>query len=373
MDANDARARLIAMYLPQFHPIPENDAWWGNGFTEWTNVAQARPLFRGHRQPRLPGELGFYDLRVPETRAAQATLARDHGIEAFCYWHYWFGGKRLLERPFDEVLASGEPDFPFCLAWANEDWTDDWFSAGKVLQAQPYSPQDDVDHARWLLRAFADDRYLTIAGRPLFLVYRPTHLPEPARTADTIREECSRGGLAEPYLLGMDAFSFGRDFRSMGFDGTVSWEPQHSLLPQYLTRGPRPSRMWRNARLGVASPSLRVYEYAFLREQMRERRRRWSHPYHPTIASGFDNTPRRGRDAVVLLDSGVRVFEEGLAEVVDAVTAMPFEERLVFVSAWNEWAEGNYLEPDLEEGRARLEAVRRVNARAAAATAELVS
>jgi hypothetical protein len=361
------------MYLPQFHPIPENDAWWGKGFTEWTNVAQARPLFRGHRQPRLPAELGFYDLRVPETRAAQATLAGDHGIEAFCYWHYWFGGKRLLERPFDEVLASGEPDFPFCLAWANEDWTNDWFSAGKVLQAQPYSPQDDVDHARWLLRAFADDRYVTIAGRPLFLVYRPTHLPEPARTADTIREECSRGGLAEPYLLGMDAFSFGRDFRSMGFDGTVSWEPQHNLLPQYLTRGPRPSRMWRNARLGVTSPSLRVYEYEFLREQMRKRRRRWSHPYHPTIAAGFDNTPRRGRDGVILLDSGVRGLEEGLAEVVDAVAAVPFEERLVFVSAWNEWAEGNYLEPDLADGRARLEAVRRVNVRAPAATAELVS
>jgi hypothetical protein len=360
MVSNDARARLIAFYLPQFYPVPQNDEWWGMGFTEWTQVSQAQRLFRGHRQPRIPADLGFYDLRVPETRAAQAALAREHGIEAFCYWHYWFTGDRLLERPFEEVLASGEPDFPFCLGWANHDWTTDWFGAGRVLQEQRYSHEDDVAHTRWLLAAFADHRYLRVDGRPVFLVYRPHDLPNPARTADTIREECTRAGVAEPYLLGIDAFASGRDLRSKGFDGSVGWEPQFGLLPQYLTRGPRPARLWRNLRQGVASPTLRIYDVEFLRARTRQRRVRSRHPYHPTVLVGWDNTPRRGRDGIVLMHDDVAHFEDRLAEAVDAVAPRPDDSRLVFLNAWNEWGEGNYLEPDLDTGRERLEAVRRV-------------
>src|ERR671925_1451295 len=164
-----AAARLIAFYLPQFHPVPENDEWWGSGFTEWANVARARPAFRGHYQPHLPGELGFYDLRLPEVRAAQAELAASHGIEGFCWWHYWFEGRRLLGRPFDDVLASGEPSFPFCLAWANESWSRRWLGEERdILQEQTYSPRDDAQHARWLTRAFADQRYVRVEGRPLY-------------------------------------------------------------------------------------------------------------------------------------------------------------------------------------------------------------
>jgi Glycosyltransferase WbsX len=354
----DARARLVAFYLPQFYPVAQNDEWWGNGFTEWTQVARAQPLFRGHRQPRMPADLGFCDLRVAETRAAQAALARDHGIEGFCYWHYWFLGDRLLERPFDEVLASGEPEFPFCLAWANHDWTTNWIGTGHVLQKQRYSHDDDVAHARWLLRAFADRRYLRVEGRPLFAVYRPDELPDPQRTTDTIRGECTRAGLEEPYLLGVD--SLGRDLRSKGFDGMVSWEPQLGLLPQYRTRGPTPSRLWRNLRLGVASPRLRLYDIEFLRARTRQRRSRNKHPYHPTVLVGWDSTPRRGRDGIVLVNDDVAHFEDRLTELVDGVSSRPFESRLVFLNAWNEWGEGNYLEPDVDTGRARLEAVRRV-------------
>src|SRR5258706_12364194 len=161
MNESTPLARLIAFYLPQFHPIPENDKWWGQGFTEWTNVAQARPLFPGHYQPQMPADLGFYDLRLPETRIAQAELARKYGIEGFCYWHYWFEGNRLLERPFQEVLASGEPDFPFCLAWANETWSRRWLGEERdILQEQTYSTDDEVQHARWLSAAFADSRYI---------------------------------------------------------------------------------------------------------------------------------------------------------------------------------------------------------------------
>ncbi len=192
-----ARPRLVAFYLPQFHPTPENDAWWGRGFTEWTNVARATPLFAGHTQPRRPADLGFYDLRLPDTRAAQAELAQQYGIEAFCYYHYWFHGKRLLHRPFDDVLSSGEPDFPFCLCWANEPWGRSWTGNDQqLLMPQEYSPADDVEHARFLANAFADPRYLRTGGRPVFLIYRPSHLSAPAATIDAIRLGSVREGLA---------------------------------------------------------------------------------------------------------------------------------------------------------------------------------
>jgi len=362
------RARVIAFYLPQFYPIPENDEWWGPGFTEWTSVAGAQPLFRGHRQPRIPADLGFYDLRLPETRIAQAELAARHGIEGFCYWHYWFGGKRYLERPFAEMLRSGEPDFSFCLAWANQPWTDTWLGTGRVLQEQRYSADDDADHARWLLDAFADDRYVRIAGRPLFVVYKPGDLPEPGRTVDTIRGEAVRAGLGEPLVLGIDAFAFGRDFRGDGFDGTISFEPSLSagLLP-HMNRSTTLSRPWRkvsravrNARLGVWNSTLKIYDYRLLRRESQRRRARFSHPFYPTIFAGWDNTPRRGRASIILLDDEPHDFGEGLAELIDAAAHVPLDERVIFVNAWNEWAEGNYLEPDLDHGLARLAAVRRL-------------
>ncbi|GMU78688.1 MAG: hypothetical protein AMXMBFR46_14830 [Acidimicrobiia bacterium] len=360
------RARLIAFYLPQFYPIPENDRWWGPGFTEWTSVVEARPLFPGHRQPRIPADLGFYDLRVPETRVAQADLARAHGIEGFCYWHYWFGGERLLDRPFEEVLRSGQPDFGFCLGWANQPWTDTWLGTGRVLQEQRYSPDDDVAHGRWLAEAFADPRYLQIAGRPLLLVYRPTDLPDPGRTVDTFKAEATRAGLAEPFVLGIDAHALGRDFRADGLDGTVAFEPSlgvlpHNSAPTPLTRPWRKAaRAVRNVSLGAWSTTAKVHSYRRFLARARRARERLDHPFYPTLVVGWDNTPRRGIGAYVLLDDDVRAFEGRLRELVEAAAAQDFDDRVIFVNAWNEWAEGNHLEPDLHDGLARLEAVRRV-------------
>jgi len=221
------RARAIALYLPQFHPVPENDAWWGRGFTEWTNTAKAKPMFRGHAQPHVPADLGFYDLRVPETRAAQAALARRYGIEAFCYYHYWFAGRRILERPFAEVLASGQPDFPFCLCWANQTWSGIWHGApDRILIEQTYpGPADHEAHFSALRPAFADPRYLRVEGRPLFLVYKPEELPDPAASLALWRRLAEAAGLGGLHILGMTSAPAWNPTVA-GFDGkVVEWDP----------------------------------------------------------------------------------------------------------------------------------------------------
>ena len=333
-------ARLITFYLPQFHPIPENDEWWGKGFTEWANVCKATPLFEGHYQPHIPANLGFYDLRLPEARQAQASLAQRYGIEGFCYWHYWFEGKRLLERPFNEVLSSGEPDFPFCLAWANETWSRRWLGEEKnILLQQTYSLQDDFNHIEWLMGAFSDPRYIRVNGRPLFLVYRPFNLPEPERTTEIWRKECIRNGLPEPYLLGINSHSHD-DCRDKGFDGNVDFEPQLGVLPGPLDEG------------------LKIYDYAMARSRMTSRERDF--PFYPCIFAQWDNTPRRGEDGIVFINSTPEQFESGLEDIVQSTLDKPHEDRLVFINAWNEWAEGNHLEPDLKNGLKYLEAIRRV-------------
>ena len=337
----DSSVRAIAMYLPQFHPIPENNQWWGKGFTEWTNVAKARPLFPGHYQPHLPANLGFYDLRVPEVREKQAALAKQHNIEAFCYWHYWFGGRRLLERPFNEVLASGRPDHSFCLAWANETWSRRWLGEEKdVLCAQIYSAEDDLRHIQWLLGAFADPRYLRVDGRPVFLVYKPNDLPEPRRTVERFRTVSQRAGMPDPYLVGVNAHRRTVDCRGIGFDATMDFEPQLAVLSNPFAEG------------------LKVSDYAVARRRMVSTRE----PYeiHPCICVGWDNTPRRGQNGIVFVNSSPDQFEAGLMEVVESVLHKPYDHRLVFINAWNEWAEGNHLEPDMKHGLGYLEAVKRV-------------
>jgi Glycosyltransferase WbsX len=366
MDFDEAKssARLIAFYLPQFHPIPENDTWWGRGFTEWTNVSQAKPLFRGHYQPRLPADMGFYDLRVPETRAAQAELAHKYGIEGFCYWHYWFQGRRLLWRPFSDVLQSGEPNLPFCLAWANESWSRRWLGEEEnVLAAQTYSEDDDMHHIQWLLQAFADRRYIRVNARPLFLIYRPRHLPDPKRTTDVFRTECVKAGLPEPFLVGIDAHCQNFDCRSIGFDSTLSFEPQLGILPGAQKLGSASnddaslSKLLRNIRLGIFSNRLKIYDDEEARRLMFQKKPEF--PYYPSIFVGWDSTPRRRENAIVIMKGSPDRFCEYLSAMIRTVAIRPFEDRLVFINAWNEWAEGNYLEPDLKWGRGYLKAVRK--------------
>ncbi|MEI8108854.1 MAG: glycoside hydrolase family 99-like domain-containing protein, partial [Verrucomicrobiota bacterium] len=232
-----SKPRLVAFYLPQFHPIPENSQWWGAGFTEWTNVTKAKPLFPNHYQPRLPADLGFYDLRVPESRAAQADLARSAGVEAFCYWHYWFAGRRVLERPFNEVLASKEPDFPFCLAWANDTWSGHWYGAPKrTLIEQTYpGPDDHERHFYSLLPAFLDPRYLRVHDRPIFTLFRPKSLPNPQAFIDLWQKLAAQNGLPGIHFIA-HLFDHELDFpwKSLGFHAAVVTNELKLLHKRFL-------------------------------------------------------------------------------------------------------------------------------------------
>jgi len=339
--------RLIAFYLPQFHPIPENDAWWGHGFTEWANVMRARPLFPGHYQPHMPADLGFYDLRLSETRERQAELARAHGLHGFCYYHYWFGGKMLLERPFNDVLRSGRPDFPFCLCWANEPWSRRWDGRPReILQPQTYSFDDDRRHIQWLMPALADRRAITIEGRPVFVVYQAKELPDPGRTVDIWRSEVERAGLKGLYLVAVETgWDVGWDATAVGFDAKVLFQPQFSTLRTAL-------------QLPVNAAGLAVYDYAAAWPVLAKRRPASYRRYHSVFPS-WDNTARKGVGGVALHQANPEVFEAWLRHEIAQARREPAEHQVVFINAWNEWAEGCHMEPDVRHGRGFLEAMAR--------------
>ena len=366
-DRGTGDLRTIAFYLPQFHPITENDAWWGAGFTEWRNVVQARSLFPGHYQPHLPADLGFYDLRVPETREAQAEMARANGVSGFCYYHYWFNGRRLLERPFDEVLRSGRPDFPFCLCWANENWTRRWDGMEKeVLLGQQHSPEDDHAHVESLLSAFADPRYIKIDGRPLFLVYRTHLLPDPERTARIWRERVRAAGLPDLYLARVEGHGPEVDPRTIGFDATVEFAPDWKFLPRrWYWRDEwnltvRASHFLQKA--GLMSTAYRdhlVYSYPELARRM-QTRPKVAYTRFRCATPGWDNSARRRLGAQIFRDSTPEHYEVWLRALVqETLTDRQGDERIVFINAWNEWAEGNHLEPDRRWGNQYLQATAR--------------
>ncbi|XWK85942.1 MAG: glycoside hydrolase family 99-like domain-containing protein [Phormidium sp.] len=355
--ADQNQVKLIAFYLPQYHPIPENDQWWGKGFTEWTNVTKAKPLFPGHYQPHLPADLGFYDLRLPEAREAQAELARAYGIYGFCYYHYWFNGKRLLERPFNEVLASGKPDFPFCLCWANENWTRVWDGQNKhILMEQKYGEEDDREHIRSLIKAFKDPRYIKIDGKPIFLIYRSSNLPNPLQTTSIWREEARKMGIEDLFLCRVESFNDeNKSLVKQGFDAAIEFQPQWKPL---LNK----TKMWRLGRkLRIWDKVYRenfIFDYAATVEKMLQKPIP-SHKYFHCVTPIWDNSARRKDNALILKNSSPDVYEYWLKKVIEQGAARNPEENLVFINAWNEWGEGNHLEPCQKWGRAYLEATLR--------------
>lgn len=375
------KARVIAFYLPQFYPIPENDKVWGPGFTEWTNVAKARPLFHGHYQPRIPADLGFYDLRLPETREQQVQLAREAGIEGFCYWHYWMGnGKRLLERPFNEVLEFGKPDFPFCLAWANHDWkTNTWKNnvGNSMICEQKYPGDEDyINHFNFVLKAFKDHRYITIEGKPLFLIYDPYHFKDVEHFISLWQQLAKQNGLSGIYFVAMCSSTttikrtdngFRRvlpnlksskdvydSFFKLGFDGINSFGKSRAEM---LYMG-KYRRIIRKAAQKIFPwlPALKynypkIIKYFFAPEDA------WENVF-PTILPQWDRTPRAGKHEGIYTNSTPKNFQLHLEEAINLIKDKPQEKKILFLRSWNEWGEGNYIEPDIQYGHGFLEAVK---------------
>jgi lipopolysaccharide biosynthesis protein len=340
--------RIIAFYLPQFHPIVENDAWWGKGFTEWTNVRKARPNFIGHYQPHVPDELGYYDLRNPPVREAQARLAREHGVDGFCYYYYWFNGRRLLEAPLNEMVASGKPDFPFCVCWANENWTRRWDGLDhEVLMAQHYTLEDSREFIRSLKPLFQDARYIRVDGRPLLLVYKAGLIPDIDATVSLWRAEARAAGFGDLYLVACQTTGEMNPVR-LGFDAGVEFPPHgHHAI-------------WLNARIDLTNPvfsglvtSYRALVVQSLSRQVDEFK------LLRTVVPGWDNTARRQDNGTVFVGSSPEIFEHWVKKMATAtLERFRGDERLMFVNAWNEWGEGCHLEPDVRHGLQYLESLR---------------
>lgn len=338
--------KSIAYYLPQYHPCEENNNWWGKGFTEWTNVVKAKPLFRGHNQPNIPSHLGFYDLRLSEVRSEQAELAKQAGITAFCYWHYWFGnGKRLLERPFNEVVSSGKPDFPFCLAWANHSWyAKTWDKKGtkKLLIEQTYPGKEDfISHFNELLPAFKDKRYLKYGNKPIFVVFKPLEIDYNfIELWNTLAIENGFDGM---YFIGQCSAKEKGAVFAKGYNA-INREEIHAIYARHNIAFRAVKRM--------ISRILRIplkYDYSkAMRASLDELDK--EECVYPTICPNWDHTPRSGINGVVYTNSNPKAFSKHVMEIFNSLTNKKDENRIVFIKSWNEWGEGNYMEPDLKFG-----------------------
>lgn len=358
--------KFIAYYLPQYHPIKENDDWWGKGFTEWTNVAKAKPLYKGHEQPKLPADLGYYDLRIPEVREAQAKMAKEYGIDGFCYWHYWFGdGKRLLEMPFEEVVRSNAPDFPFSLAWANVSWGGvpygDLFERNLMEQTYP-GDYDYENHFNALLDAFKDKRYIRINNKPIFTVYNPQGLPDSNHFIKLWNELAIKNGLDGIYFIAYQHLNY--DYKSAGFDALTLPSPSHlfarvhrSFVDRVLTK------LFKIRFINLQYLSFKVKKLYNHKEIVKASDYSDLPPdlhFFPSLSPNWDHSPRSVHKANIIVDSNPADFYSNLQNACKRVKDYPEEEKIVFIKAWNEWAEGNYLEPDSKYGYQFLEQVKKI-------------
>lgn len=347
--------RVIAINLPQFHPFKENDEWWGKGFTEWTNVTKAKPRFRGHYQPHLPSDTGFYDLRLPEARQMQADMARDAGIYGFCYYHYWFNGKRLMNRPIDEILASGEPDFPFMLCWANENWARNWAGGFQdVLIKQEYSEEDDIAHMKWLCEnVFPDKRYIRVDGKPVFAIYRPKLFPNIGETINRWRKVASSYNM-ELYLIRVESDKDLGPDTSNSFDASMDFQP---LLMRGFDKFYKNmiSKLLRRIGNTGSAHFNRIYSYeSYVNYMLSQPMLKYKS--YPCVSPGWDNSPRRvNKSFLAFIGSTPKLYGKWLDDVLTRFEPFSKEENFVFINAWNEWAEGNHLEPDQKWGHQYLD------------------
>lgn len=354
-----SKHRVIAIYLPQFHPFKENDEWWGKGFTEWTNVAKARPRFPGHYQPHLPSDLGFYDLRVPEVREQQAKMAKEAGIYGFCYYHYWFNGKLLMERPLKEVLESGKPDFPFMICWANENWSRTWTGGDKeVLIKQEYSDEDARDHIKWLIPYMKDPRYIRIDGKPVISIYRTPMIPNLETMLEIWREEARKEGL-DLYITRFESLKqAGEKYLTQNIDAAIDFQPhnKHNFKTrQYIQRSLNKLCGLLGLSYGFNPVLVNYNRYVNYIKQVDMP----AYKQYPCVTPSFDNASRRrNKSFFAFTHSTPQKYGEWLLNVLKKFKPYSKDENLVFINAWNEWAEGNHLEPDQKWGSQYLQATK---------------
>ena len=353
--------KVIAFYLPQYHSIPENDEWWGKGFTEWTNVGRAKSLFKGHYQPRVPADLGYYDLRLPETRVAQADLAKQHGVDGFCYYHYWFeNGKRLLERPFTEVLESGSPDFPFMLCWANESWHSKFWdyngvSQKKLLIEQVYGNEKEYEaHFYAVLDSFKDKRYIKIDGKPAFMIYESLKFPDVDNFIKVWQKLAIENGFNGIHFIGQTQNSQkDKDtILSKGFNA-INAVRIHNVLQKKNKIKRIITKTWRT----VFQSSLKE-EYSKAIKYFTNTKFDKAPDVYPTIVPNWDHTPRSGKKGFLLHNSTPEYFSVHVNNVFNILKEKPVDKQICFIKSWNEWAEGNYMEPDLKYGTKYLEVLK---------------
>lgn len=373
------KARLIALYLPQYHPTPENDFFWGKGFTEWRNVAKAKPLFKNHYQPRIPADLGFYDLRVPEIREKQADMAKKYGIEGFCYWHYWFGnGKKILEKPLEIVRDSHKPDFPFCIGWANHSWSNKtWEKTGRfkketILLKQTYPGEHDIiEHFYYLLPFFKDKRYIKVDGNPLFMIFNPFEIPDNRILINTWTKLAIENGLKGIHFVARietaeSNFTKGMvlsgDLTHKRFNKCLDWGynsiysvPVQAIKIIFTSTNKRIyNKILR--KLGIDKglekyDYKKIIDYMYCQEDYKEN-------VYPQIMPHWDNTPRQGKSGYIYTGESPELFGKQIDKAFNCVKHKQKEHRIIFVHSWNEWGEGAYLEPDLRYGTKYLEQIR---------------
>lgn len=358
------KARVIAFYLPQYYPTKTNNKFYGNGFTEWTNVSKAKPLFIGHYQPKVPADLGYYDLRYSEIKELQVSLAKEAGIEGFCYYHYWFGDERVeLDIPFKQVVSSKSPDFPFCLCWANQSWYAKFWNykkkEDKLIIEQKY---DDIDgikkHFYYLLEAFKDERYIKIEGKLLFMIYRPLEYPGVQLFMKTWQSEAQKNDLPGFYFIGQATDD--KQALSMlekGLDG-VNIVRKDDFLNKFRYRNPLTKLLNKIKRAIGLAPYHYNYKNiytTFIQKNGIETRSN----IFPTILPNWDHSPRSGKRGIIFYNSTPANFYLHTNEAIDAIKHKNLDKKIIFLKSWNEWGEGNYVEPCLKYGKGYIEALKK--------------
>lgn len=360
--------KIIAFYLPQFYPFKENDDWWGKGFTEWTNVGKAKPLWKGHYQPKVPADLGYYDLRLPEVREQQVELAKEAGVYAFCYWHYWFGnGKRLLERVFNEVLESGKPDFPFCLGWANHSWYaktwDKDLSKDQLLIEQTYPGiEDEKDHFKFLLKAFNDSRYVKINGCPFLFIYAPQDLPD--EYISNFKKWTREAGFKDLYLVANLGQKYHKeDFIAKGYNSVVYnrlgeiRQTEYKSLSKEKIFKIKLKRFLKEKITGFPRHALDYKDYYPL---LIDKNEDCKNDVIPQIVPQWDHSPRSGNKAVsIFYNATPDNFYLHAKDALNTISKKTEEEQILLLKSWNEWAEGNFMEPDLKYGKGFIQALKK--------------